>query len=306
MKIKPSLCCISINLQKEGIRSNTMTKKRFLMLDRNESIKILSTRVLNNINVVYQTLKYCISKNWNYRLSSNIFPLATLTELNISWQNLPDYQKIISLFTLCKQLISSNNIRCSTHPDQFVVPGSFNLDTATKSVNELKHHADFMDRLGLQQSYNSPINIHMNIYKGGVKNIYENFKHVYRDLPFNVKSRLVLENEDKPNSWSVSELYDNFYQNLGIPITYDNLHFKCNPKQIDSKTAVKMCIESWGGIKPLFHFSDNDITNKNPRAHAEYVRELPTEYAECNIDLDLDFEFKAKDLAIEKFENKHA
>lgn len=306
MMIKPSLCCISLNLQKKGIRANTMTKKRFLMLERNESIKILSSRVLNNMSVVYETLKYCISKNWNYRLSSDIFPLVTLPEANLNWHILPEYEKIQNLFQKCKDLIHSNKIRCSTHPDQFVVPGSFNTDTVKKSIKELIHHANFMDMLGLDCSYNSPINIHMNIYRGGIKNIYNNFKSVYGDLPHNVKSRLVLENEDKPNSWSVQELYDNFYQKLGIPITYDNLHFKCNPKQLTANKALNMCIESWQNTKPLFHFSDNDPNNKNPRAHADYVSELADEYKHCNIQLDLDFEFKAKDLAISKFEENYA
>lgn len=304
MEIKPSLCCISLVLQKQGIRANTMTKSRFLMLERDESIRILSSRVYNNIKVVYETIKYCISKNWNYRISSDIFPLITLKEANLSWQILPDYDKILQMFDKCKKLINSSNIRCSTHPDQFVVPGSFNLNTVSKSVDELIHHANLMDMLGLEQSYHSPINIHMNIYKGGTKNIYNNFKSVYNDLPHNVKSRLVLENEDKPNSWSVQELYDNFYQNLGIPITYDNLHFKCNPKQLSPSQAMCMCIESWQNTKPLFHFSDNDPNNKNPRAHADYVRNLPDEYLNCGVDLDLDFEFKAKDLAIKKFEQQ--
>jgi UV DNA damage endonuclease len=307
MLIKPSLCCISLNLQKNGIRANTMTKKRFLMLERKESVKILSTRVCNNLRVVYETLKYCVSKNWNYRISSDIFPLATLPEANLNgFYSLPDASTIDLLFSKCKDIIQSTKIRCSMHPDQFVVPASFNLNTVEKSIKELCHHAEFMDHLGLPYSYESPINIHMNIYKGDIKQIAQNFKNVYNDLPHNVKSRLVLENEDKPNSWSVQELYDNFYQKLGIPITYDNLHFKCNPKQLTANKALNMCIESWQNTKPLFHFSDNDPNNKNPRAHADYVSELADEYKQCNIQLDLDFEFKAKDLAISKFEENYA
>lgn len=276
------------------------------MLERSESIKILSNRVCNNLRVVHETLKYCISKKWNYRISSDIFPLATLPEANLNgFYSLPDSPTIDLLFQMCKDTIQSNKIRCSMHPDQFVVPGSFNQQTVQKSIQELKHHADFMDLLGLPCSYESPINIHMNIYKGDIKQISKNFISVYNDLPFNVKSRLVLENEDKPNSWSVQELYDNFYQTIGIPITYDNLHFKCNPKQLTTKKALNMCIETWNKFKPLFHFSDNDPSNKNPRAHADYVSELAPEYKSCDVLLDLDFEFKAKDLAIDKFQKQY-
>jgi UV DNA damage endonuclease len=303
LNIKPSLCCISLNLQKKGIRANTMTKKRFFLLERKESVSILSKRVLNNLNVVKETLKFCISKNWNYRISSDIFPLATLPEANLSYKVLPDYDEISSIFNECSNIISKSKIRCSTHPDQFVVPASYNDNVSKKSVVELKHHANFMDMLGLPQSYDSPINIHMNCYKGNQKEIANKFISVYKSLPHNVKSRLVLENEDKPNSWSVKELYDYIYSYTGIPITYDNLHFKCNPRDMNANDAVDMCIKTWGGFKPLFHFSDNDPEHKNPRAHCDYVREFPYEYV--NRELDLDFEFKAKDYAIEEFEKNY-
>ena len=116
---------------------------------------------------------------------------------------------------------------CSS--DLFVVPASANPDVAAKSVVELSMHGKMMDMFGLSQDYNSPINIHMNCFKGDdIKTIAKRFIDVYNTLPTNVKNRLVLENEDKPNSWNVQQLYDNIYQQVGIPITYDNLHFKNN------------------------------------------------------------------------------
>jgi hypothetical protein len=53
----------------------------------------------------------------------------------------------------------------------------------------------------------------------------------------------------------------------------------------------------------LFHFSDNDLTNKNPRAHGDYVRNIPEEYVDMD-GVDYEFEFKAKDYAIERFEKE--
>jgi len=105
MNIKPSLCCISLELQENGIRANTITKKRFLTLEnqsRQTALSTISERVLNNINVVKETLKFCISKNWNYRISSNIFPLATLPEANLSYETLPNHDEIVATFNKCK------------------------------------------------------------------------------------------------------------------------------------------------------------------------------------------------------------
>ena len=143
----------------------------------------------------------------------------------------------------------------------------------------------------------------MNCYKGDTKEIASRFIDVYKDLPINVKSRLVLENEDKPNSWKVEELYELIYSNTGIPITYDNLHHRCNPSKYGAKEAMKLAMSTWGSYRPLFHFSDNDLNNSNPRAHGDYVRTIPEEYVGVE-EVDYEFEFKAKDYAIERFEKE--
>ena len=297
-----SLCCISLKLQKQKIRASTMTKTRFLALERKNAEQIVADRTLNNVVVTRKTLEYCALHKWNYRISSGMMPLETLPEANLSIETTYNYAKIEQEFNLCSTVIKKNKIRCSTHPDQFVVPASATKSVVEKSIVELKSHGKMMDAMGLPQTYESPINIHMNIYKGGTKEIAKRFIDVYNDLPINVKSRLVLENEDKPNSWKVEELYELIYSNTGIPITYDNLHFRCNPGKLSAKDAVKLCLSTWGTYRPLFHFSDNDIANKNPRAHGDYVRSIPNEYVD--LDVDFEFEFKAKDYALDRFEKE--
>ena len=301
--MKKSLCCISLQLQEKGIKANTMTKSRFLALERKSAVDTVSKRTLNNVSTTVQIIALCASKGWNYRISSDLFPLATLPEANLSFDILPDKNKIYEMFKLGSEIITKNKVRCSTHPDQFVVPASASASVVAKSIVELKNHATVMDLFGLPQSYEAPINIHMNIYKGVTKDIAKRFIDVYNDLPVNVKSRLVLENEDKPNSWKVDELYDLIYSNTGIPITYDNLHFRCNTGKLSAKDAVKLSMSTWGKYRPLFHFSDNDPSNKNPRAHGDYVRSIPEEYVGVN-NVDFEFEFKAKDYALERFEKE--
>ena len=301
--MKKSLCCISLQLQAKGIKANTMTKTRFLALERKSAVDTVSKRTLNNVSTTVQIIALCASKGWNYRISSDLFPLATLPEANLSFDILPDKNKIYEMFKLGSEIITKNKVRCSTHPDQFVVPASASASVVAKSIVELKNHATVMDLFGLPQSYEAPINIHMNIYKGVTKDIAKRFIDVYNDLPVNVKSRLVLENEDKPNSWKVDELYDLIYSNTGIPITYDNLHFRCNTGKLSAKDAVKLSMSTWGKYRPLFHFSDNDPSNKNPRAHGDYVRSIPEEYVGVN-NVDFEFEFKAKDYALERFEKE--
>jgi UV DNA damage endonuclease len=231
-----------------------------------------------------------------------LFPLATLPEANLSFDILPDYNLIVQEFKIAADIIKKYNVRCSTHPDQFVVPASATKSVVEKSIVELKNHASIMDLFGLPQSYQSPINIHMNCYKGNTKDIAKRFIDVYNDFPANVKSRLVLELEDKPNSWGLINLYDLIYQKTGIPITYDSHHFRLNnPENISPEKAILMCMETWGKYKPLFHYS-NGRSGPTDRAHSDYVYTLHKELFEN--DVDVEFEFKAKDYAIERFEKE--
>jgi UV DNA damage endonuclease len=279
-----------------------MTKTRFLALERKSAERIVADRTLNNVFVTRKTLEYCVLNKWNYRISSGMMPLETLPEANLSIETTYNYTTIKQEFDLCNTIIKKNKIRCSTHPDQFVVPASANLSVVKKSIIELEAHGKMMDAMGLPQTYESPINIHMNIYKGGTKEIAKRFVDVYNDLPINVKSRLVLELEDKPNSWGLINLYDLIYQKTGIPITYDSHHFRLNnPENISPEKAILMCMETWGKYKPLFHYS-NGRSGPTDRAHSDYVYTLHKELFEN--DVDVEFEFKAKDYAIERFEKE--
>jgi len=150
--MKKSLCCISLQLQEKGFKANTMTKTRFLTLERKNALSTISQRTLNNVHVAVNTFAFCVSKGWNYRISSDLFPLATLPEANLSFDVLPDKDRIYAEFKRGAEIIKKNNLRCSTHPDQFVVPASATKSVVEKSIIELKNHANIMDLFGLPLS----------------------------------------------------------------------------------------------------------------------------------------------------------
>lgn len=294
------LCCISLTLQDQGFKSSTMTKTRFLQLNRKEAEKIVAERTLNNVMVARKTIEFCGQHKWNYRISSGMMPLETLPDVNLLIENTPNFIGIQNEFRIAASAIKQYNVRCSTHPDQFVVPASANSAVAAKSVIELNMHGKMMDMFGLSQDYNSPINIHMNCFKGGdLKDTAKRFIDVYNGLQHNVKSRLVLELEDKTNSWGLFNLLKYIHEPTGIPITYDSHHFRLNnPENIHPSEAIKLCINTWGKYRPLFHYS-NGKTSNSDRSHSDYVYELHPELFEHNADIE--FEFKMKDHAINKF-----
>lgn len=294
-----SLCCISLTLKKQKLSYQTMTRKKFLSLQKSDALKVIGDKTINNLNVLHKTLQQCQSNNWNMRIGSDLIPLLTLPDANFKLSDLPQHKDIINLFDVVGKYIKTHNIRCSMHPDQFVVLASDKPDVVRKSILELNNHAYIMDCLGLPANHHSPINIHMNCFKNqNLDDVIRRFASAYVKLQHSARQRLVIENEDRKNSWNVSQLYDKLYLSIGIPITYDSHHCRLNTDKtplIDFITAKS----TWGNYKPLFHFS-NGKKHNNDKSHSDYVEVIHDELFDGSVDIE--FEFKMKDLAIKKFE----
>lgn len=299
--ITPSLCCIHVGLQEQKIKFNVMTYAQYKKLGKKDAMKILADRSLNNIKTIRAILGECAVNGWNYRIGSNVFPLMTHPDLDFTVDDFYNADEIYSEFRSAAKIIKDNNLRCSMHPDQFVVPASPKENVVENSIRDLEQHAMIMDMLELPKSYEAPINIHMNCYNDGkFSEVVDRLEKVLSRLSNSVRSRLVFENEDKLKSWTVYNLYEYLYKRTGIPITFDNLHHKCNPDAMSDQYAFEMAITTWPkDIVPLFHFSES-LPGKNPRAHADFPTFLPDIYANYKGDLHLDFEFKMKEIAINK------
>jgi len=285
-----NLCCISNELKEQDLKFQTMTWKRFNQLfdehGEEYALNELGKRWLNNVDVTIMHIEHCAREGWGYRVSSALFPCLTHPAFQYTVEDVPQYEQIMNLFDYCK----ANNawgVRLSTHPDQFNVLASENNLSVHKTIQELNHHGWVMDQLGCQRNYYNPINIHVNCTKGDLADIAARFMSNLNKCDQSVTSRLVIENEDK-GCWTVANLLEHF----DIPITYDNLHDKCNPDEYLDDAAYK-CARTWGNFKPLFHYSESHPDKTNPRSHAD----MPTDYPFSN-DFDWDIELKGKDAAI--------
>ncbi|NBQ17560.1 UV DNA damage repair endonuclease UvsE [bacterium] len=292
------LCCISLKLKDQGFGHQTMTYKRFSSLPRTEALSILGDRILNNLTVTNETIKFCAENNYVYRVSSDIFPLITYDEASVSLEDLPNHDLIQDEFDNILQTIADTNVRITCHPSEFNVLASTNEKAVDKTITELNFYSSFFDRIGCPANYNAPMNLHVHNKNGSHSEIIERFKRSFDKLDDNCKARLVIENDDKLNCWSVLELITHFHPKTNIPITFDYLHHKCHPDKLDEETAIKACHDTWSGFKPLFHYSESAPGN-NPRKHADFAVEPLNTY---NLAFDIDMELKAKDHAIEKYE----
>lgn len=293
------LCCISLDLQEldEPIKFQTMTYKRFSSLPRSEALSILGDRILNNMYATNDIIQHCISNDYCYRISSDLFPLITYDAANIELTDLPNYDDIEYSFDMLEETITSSNIRISVHPSEYNVLASTNSAAVEKTITELNFYSSFMDRIGCPADYRSPMNLHIHNKNGDHDTIIARFLSNYSRLDNNCRSRLVIENDDKVNCWSVKELTEIFHPITNIPITFDYLHHACHPDGLTEEQAIRACYVTWGDYKPLFHYSESRAGN-NPRAHADYAHNRFNTY---DLDFDIDFELKMKDKAINKF-----
>lgn len=246
----------------------------------------------HNLEELKKVLNYCIDhKIWIYRISSDLFPLG----------DHPDYADIYNNFYSDDSHWYSARIavekyyemggRCSTHPGQFCSIGSSNPSVVQNSINNLKHHADFMDKLGLPQDHSAHINIHLSNGKNPIE-LLPIFRDSISKLPLNVLARLTFENEHS-GFWTVSNIRSYF---PNVPIVFDSLHYICNPDGILSfDDAFKSAILSWKQVKPVFHHAEGK-TKRDDRSHSDYIKQIPQIFS--LYDVDIEVEAKAKNLAI--------
>jgi UV DNA damage endonuclease len=290
------LCCISLKLKEQGFGHQTMTFKRFNSLPREEALEILGSRIQNNLMVTDKTIQFCAENNYVYRVSSDIFPLITYDAANVNLEDLPNYDSIQDEFDNIAQSISSTNVRVSAHPSEFNSLSSLNEKVVEKTITELNFYSSFFDRIGLPADTRSPMNLHVHNNNGTREEISHRFYNNFKKLDENCQARIVIENDDKLNCWSVKELVDIFHPITRIPITFDYLHHKCHPNNLTEREAINMCYDTWQ-TRPLFHYSESRVGN-NPRAHADYPQNAFDNYG---LEFDVDMELKAKDLAIAEY-----
>ena len=292
------LCCISLKLKEQGFGHQTMTFKRFNSLPREEALEILGERIQNNLMVTNKTIQFCAENNYVYRVSSDIFPLITYDEANVSLEDLPNHDAIQDEFDNIEQSISSTNVRVSAHPSEFNSLSSLNEKVVEKTIAELNFYSSFFDRIGLPADRRSPMNFHVHNNNGTREEIAHRFYSNFKKLDDNCQARITIENDDKLNCWSVKELVDIFHPITRIPICFDYLHHKCHPNGLTEREAINMCWDTWQ-TRPLFHYSESREGN-NPRAHADYPENTFDNYG---LEFDIDLELKAKDLALAKYDS---
>lgn len=289
--MKIAYCCINTELAKSGIRVNRgLTRKT---LD-SKGIEYLASLILQNLDDCATILKWNAENNINgYRFSSAMFPWMS-EYVNI--QSLPFFDQIANKLFQIGKIVKHYDFRVGFHPDHFNVLGSNNLDVVLKTVHELNMHGQILDGMDLPQTPYYGINIHISNTKPDKKSAIKRFVDNFSMLNYSVQKRLTVENDDKPNGYTVEDL-----QKTGLPIVFDNLHWQCNNGNDHFWSSYKMAKWSWpDGIRPLVHWSSSkrEYEDKTAKynAHADFIHEkIPFG------GVDIEIEAKAKEQAVHKY-----
>ena len=297
MERRYGYCCINLSLSKDKVSTNRgMVKRTFL----DKGLDYASELALQNVSDLLKILE------WNsangiamYRMSSDIFPWCSEYEIS----DLKDYEEISWILKKCGDFAKTSDQRITFHPSPYGVLASENSSVVTKAIKEINQHGEIFDLMGLDRTPFYPINIHINTTKPSKEEAAKRFCEHFALLSDAAKSRLVVEVDDKKTQYNAVDLYHMVHSVIGIPVTFDYLHNKCNPSHLDEKQALALCLSTWtDDIPAITHYSDSkkiyeDQSSKEV-AHTDWIWGDVETYG---LNFDIEFEVKMKDLAVLKF-----
>lgn len=234
-----------------------------------------------------------------FRVTSCLFPWASEYRL----EDLPDYDSIRSNLQVAGEMAMSNGQRLSMHPGQFNVLTSEKEHVVRNCVTDLRIHGEIMDMMKLPRTHGAKINIHIGGAYGDRKSATERWCRNFELLPDSVKSRLTVENDDKPNMYSTKMLYEMVHKYTGVPIVFDSHHFECGPQDSSYEEAFEMAVSTWPkGIRPQCHHSNSRKRYEDPKAkvveHSDWYYEP---FQDLGHSVDVVLECKMKERALFKY-----
>lgn len=288
-------CCINLTLGKQKVTTGRTLRQASFRQDTN--LVRTSLLALQNAKDLVTILQWNVRNRVNvFRIGSNIYPWNSEYEVT----DLPNHEEIAEQLHIAGDIIRFSGQRVSFHPDHFVKLASSKPEVVRRSIHDLNHHDTLFTMMGLPATYHYPLNIHVGMNYS--EEITEKFCEQFNNLRHTTRCRLVVENDDKANAYSVKKLHKYIYGKIGTPITFDYFHHTFNDDGLTSEQAANLAAETWHEYKPLFHYSESKNLNEgvqgNPRAHSDYAFVKIDDYG---LNIDVDLETKAKELAYFKY-----
>jgi UV DNA damage endonuclease len=292
--------CINMTLAEQGVKtSRRMIKRTF----EKKGIEYASELAVLNATDLKKIVQW---NNENgigvFRITSDLVPWATEFML----EDMPDYEEFARLLGEVGDEAASGGQRLSFHPGPFNCLGSPSEKVVKNCYKDLNHHGELMDLLKQPRSRWAKINIHVGGSYGDHNAAMERFCENFEGLDESVRTRLTVENDDKPGAYSTKMLYEGISTKVGVPIVFDSHHFQLGPQDSTYAEALGMAASTWEGVRPTCHHSNSRRNYEDPKvranAHSDYYYE-PFDFLDYD-NLDVVLEAKAKERALIKYLEK--
>lgn len=290
--------CINTELSARRVTANRGMIKR-TWLDR--GAPYASELALANVIDLRHIVEWNVAHGINvFRVTSDVFPWCSEYDI----LELPDIEAIAANLDALGKYCVEHDHRLSMHPGQFVCLASPKPDVVDKAVTELENHALVMDLIGAPRSPAAKINIHVGGTYGDPVGTLARFVDNLSRLSEAVRTRLTVENDDKPGCYSVSMLHRGVHEPAGVPIVFDTLHYACGPTDVPVRDAIELAISTWpADVRPTCHHSSSRKLHEDPAtrsvaAHSDFIYDP---FPVTSRPVDVVLECKAKEQAVFRF-----
>ena len=289
--IRWGVCCI---FRDQPIRFRRTTARYLTGLSRPDQLEKLSTLCLLNAQSLMKALTFCRDQGIGaFRINSQILPVKTHPQAGYAVADLPGADDIVAQFNACGQFCRKHGIRTSFHPDQFIVLSSPHPGVVARSLTDLVYQSEVADWVGADV-----INIHGGGSYGDKKAALDRLRRQIDRLPLDVRVRLSLENDDRV--YTPGDLLP-VCRDMAVPLVYDVHHHRWLGDGTSVEAATEKALETWDR-EPLFHLSSplNGWHGPDIRQHHDYIDAKDFPACWQGLDLTVDVEAKAKELAVLK------
>ena len=289
--------CINTTLSANKIFTNRTMRRKTFDANGEDYVSDLALANVKDLKTIIQ---------WNnemkiklFRLSSQIFPWSDEYDV----KDLKDYNEIAELMLEIGKIAKDAGQRLTMHPGPYNCLASPTKKVVEKTIRELNFHSEQFNMMGYDPSPYNKINIHVGGAYGDKKGTLDAFCHNFKLLNEDTKKRLVIENDDSPNEYSVNDLYWGIHKRIGIPITFDYFHHKFNTGDLTEEEALRMASTTWPkGIAQCCHYSESRRKEKldesiRPQAHSDLIYKKIQTYG---LEPDIVIEAKLKEQSIFK------
>jgi UV DNA damage endonuclease len=282
-----------MTLSSQGIMTNRDAIQRTF---KTKGLPHISKLALANVTDLRKIVEWNENNGFKfYRVSSGLFPWMT----EYAFDDLPDWPEIQAVLRDVGDYVTQVGQRLEFHPSHFTILASPNPSTVERSIRDLEQHSRIFDEMGLEPSHWNCLNIHVGGAYGDKESATQRWCDNFLRLSENCQKRVVVENDDKANMYSVKDLHSMIWRKVRVPITFDIFHHTFCTGDMKAFNAAQLAASTWKDAPMVIHWSSSMRMYENAGAktvaHAEYIYD---EFQDWNTGGWFMCESKAKELSI--------